>query len=139
MEEIQQAIDHYYGSASKLEDILANIVVEEEEKVGIRSIRSVTRKTGEESEEASVSELFDYLVNQSILHHATDIHVEPTITSTMIRIRVDGVLHLLKEIPKTHHKSLVSVIKVESGLDITESRLPQDGQIELEWNIGIEM
>src|ERR1041385_7564048 len=62
---------------------------------------------------------------------ATDIHIEPTDDSVKVRFRIDGALKEIETLP-THLKSaLVSRIKVMSGLDIAERRLPQDGRMRI--------
>src|SRR5450631_3664574 len=58
---------------------------------------------------------------------ASDIHIEPQIDDTLIRIRVDGVLHDLLHIPRALQNALVSRIKILSDMDIAERRIPQDG------------
>jgi len=60
--------------------------------------------------------------------HASDIHVEPQATDTIVRIRVDGVLRDLQRIPRTLQNSLISRIKILSDMDIAERRAPQDGR-----------
>ena len=59
---------------------------------------------------------------------ASDIHIEPQIDDTLIRIRVDGVLHDLLHIPRALQNALVSRIKILSDMDISERRVPQDGR-----------
>ncbi len=60
--------------------------------------------------------------------HASDIHVEPQASDTIVRIRVDGVLRDLQHIPRALQNSLVSRIKILSDMDIAERRAPQDGR-----------
>ncbi len=59
---------------------------------------------------------------------ASDIHIEPSDTRVMVRIRVDGVLKQLTTLPISIHPRLTARIKIMSSLVITERRLPQDGQ-----------
>jgi type IV pilus assembly protein PilB len=72
------------------------------------------------------------LANQIILKaltmRASDIHVEPQEKFCLIRFRIDGILQVIKEVPKTVQRLLISRYKIMSGMDITETRLPQDGR-----------
>jgi type IV pilus assembly protein PilB len=83
---------------------------------------------------------FDYdnkpivdIVNEMILDaihkHASDIHFDPTPDVLNVRIRVDGELIEYAKVPASVRKNLVTRIKIISGMNITESRLPQDGAI----------
>ena len=60
---------------------------------------------------------------------ASDIHFDPLTNHMKVRIRVDGALIDYAEIPNTIKKNLITRIKIISGMNITESRLPQDGAI----------
>ena len=60
---------------------------------------------------------------------ASDIHIEPKREDSLIRFRIDGVLHDIQTIPKIVHKAVVSRLKTMSRLDIAEKRRPQDGRI----------
>ena len=73
----------------------------------------------------AVNHLFSYAFDQ----RASDIHVEPKRDSSLIRMRIDGVLHTVYKLPKTVHSAIVSRIKILSRLDMTEKRKPQDGRI----------
>ena len=84
--------------------------------------------------EPSIPQLFEVILYQAILNRASDIHIEPGRDQSLIRFRIDGQLHVFKDIPKSYHKLLVSVIKIEAKMDIIENRLPQDGQFEIQLN-----
>jgi type IV pilus assembly protein PilB len=71
---------------------------------------------------------------QAVKDHASDIHFEPFEHEFKIRYRVDGALYETAPPPKNLALPIISRVKVISGLDIAESRLPQDGRIQL--NIG---
>src|SRR5206468_447199 len=57
------------------------------------------------------------------------IHLDPTPTGLRVRLRVDGVLHDVLQLPTEMMPNVISRIKLMSGMDITERRVPQDGQI----------
>ena len=70
----------------------------------------------------------DILVSASKLG-ASDIHFDPLEQYMKARIRIDGQLHDYVQIPNSIKKNLITRIKIISGMNITESRLPQDGAI----------
>ncbi len=73
------------------------------------------------------------IVNQIILyaaqHRASDIHFDPLEDALMIRMRFDGDLHNHSLVPKVYERNLITRIKLLSAMNITETRLPQDGAI----------
>lgn len=76
----------------------------------------------------AVDHLFIYAFDQ----RASDIHVEPKRETTIVRLRIDGVLHTVYELPKNVHSAIVSRIKAIARLDMAEKRRPQDGRIKME-------
>ncbi|MCX7653184.1 MAG: ATPase, T2SS/T4P/T4SS family [Fervidobacterium sp.] len=79
-------------------------------------------------EETPVVKLVSNIVNHAIELDASDIHIEPQRKNVVVRYRVDGVLRRITEYPRNMHSAVVSRIKILSGLDIVERRLPQDGK-----------
>ena len=71
----------------------------------------------------------EYLLHYAYEQRASDIHIEPKREKTVVRLRIDGVLHYIHTIPKPVHPSVVSRIKMLSRMDIAEKRKPQDGRI----------
>ena len=71
----------------------------------------------------------EYLLHYAFDQRASDIHIEPKREKSLIRLRIDGVLHHIHTIPKILHAPLISRIKTLSRMDITEKRRPQDGRI----------
>ena len=73
------------------------------------------------------------IVNQIILyasqHRVSDIHFDPLEDSLMVRMRIDGDLQNHSQVPKVYEKNLVTRIKLVAAMNITETRLPQDGAI----------
>ncbi len=64
----------------------------------------------------------DELLHAAIIRQASDIHVDPNEKETVVRLRVDGVLEKYRTLPAAIHGSVVSRLKVQSGLDIAEKR-----------------
>lgn len=79
----------------------------------------------------TVAELSENLVMEGIRRKATDIHVSPSSDTINVFYRVDGVLQYGFCTPKSAHNGIVSRIKVQSMLDISEQRLPQDGSFSM--------
>jgi general secretion pathway protein E len=74
----------------------------------------------------------EYLLHYAYSQRASDIHIEPKRDSSLIRLRIDGMLHSIHKMPKAVHPAIVSRIKTLSRLDIAEKRRPQDGRIKTE-------
>jgi type IV pilus assembly protein PilB len=68
------------------------------------------------------------IIQKAMTKQASDIHIEPQALSTIVRIRVDGVLRELESVPRNVQNSLISRIKILSDMDIGERRAPQDGR-----------
>jgi len=81
--------------------------------------------------EAPVIRLVNSFLDKGMKNRASDIHIEPQEHDIRIRYRIDGVLHDMAAPPKRYLAAIVSRIKIISGLDIAERRLPQDGRIKL--------
>jgi general secretion pathway protein E len=75
----------------------------------------------------AVDHLFRYAFDQ----RASDVHIEPKREKSRVRLRIDGVLHSVYELPKTVHSAIVSRIKNLGRLDMAEKRRPQDGRIKM--------
>ncbi|MFO7892100.1 MAG: GspE/PulE family protein [Longimicrobiales bacterium] len=83
---------------------------------------------GEDEGGGGAAKLAEELIRRGIAMGATDIHVEPEEEDVAIRYRVDGVLQSGGTYPKATQSSLVTRLKIMAGLNIAESRLPQDGR-----------
>ena len=73
---------------------------------------------------------FKDILTQAIYKDASDIHIEPFEDEIVIRIRIDGKLSKMMTIVKESYSFLLTVIKLDSGMNITEKRLPQDGRMD---------
>lgn len=82
-------------------------------------------------EEAPVVKLLQTIFEDAVQVRASDIHIEPQEDKLAIRFRIDGVLHLQTEADKRIATALVLRLKLTSGLDISEKRLPQDGRFNM--------
>lgn len=80
-------------------------------------------------EKNSIVEIINEIIIDAIKNRASDIHFDPTKECLMVRIRIDGELHDYTKIPNILKKNVITRIKIISGMNITETRLPQDGAI----------
>jgi general secretion pathway protein E len=71
----------------------------------------------------------EYLLHYAFDNRASDIHIEPRREASVVRMRIDGVLHEVYRIPKVVHGAIVSRIKTMARMDVAERRKPQDGRI----------
>jgi MSHA biogenesis protein MshE len=84
------------------------------------------------AEDAPVVKLLNTVFEEALKMRASDIHIEPQEKSLVIRFRIDGVLHVQTEADAKIASALVLRLKLMSGLDISEKRLPQDGRFALQ-------
>jgi general secretion pathway protein E len=91
----------------------------------------VRMKTGHEIEgtDRNIISAVDFLLQYAFDQRASDIHIEPKREKSLVRLRVDGVLHNVHVVPKQLHPPIVSRIKMLSRMDLAEKRRPQDGRI----------
>jgi len=85
-----------------------------------------------EASDKPVVQAVDYLLRYAFDNRASDIHIEPKRESSLVRLRIDGVLHAVYTLPLGVHAPMVSRVKMISRLDISEKRRPQDGRIKTE-------
>lgn len=89
---------------------------------GLKEIESSSQK------ELPIIRIIDSIIEYGYQNKASDIHIEPQETKTVIRYRIDGVLHDVLDLPKLIHEHLISRIKILAQLRIDEHRAAQDGR-----------
>ena len=129
--EILKAIDKCFVSeAGTLETILKD----SKEEYVVSTVEDEKFEVGEvekESRKAPIIKMVDLLLSESLKRRASDIHIEPYENKLRIRYRVDGALQEAFTLPKTHQNAIMARLKIMSGMDITEARLPQDGRFKV--------
>ncbi len=122
--EIEKALKKYYGVGAETLDEMAE---DEPLELMVGEDKEIT----EGDQEASVIKFVNQIIWEAFKDRATDIHFEPAEDELRIRYRIDGILHQTPMPPqlKRFQSALISRIKVMSGMDIAEKRLPQDGRI----------
>lgn len=78
--------------------------------------------------DAPTIRLVNSIIERAILERASDIHIEPKEKELQVRMRIDGVLRKILTIPKNLQNSVISRLKIMSGMDIAERCVPQDGR-----------
>lgn len=84
--------------------------------------------------EEKISEIVTHILEFAVKSRSSDIHIEPEERATRVRYRIDGILVEKLTIPRELHESLVSRIKILSGMKIDEKRIPQDGRFNFKSN-----
>ncbi len=130
-EDLNSAIDMYYGAGGKLDEVVKNIQEEGESDVDNILVGQEILSTETGPDEAPVIRLVNLIFTQAIQEKASDIHVEPEEDLLRVRFRIDGILREVFTQPKNLQYAIISRIKIMSELNIAERRLPQDGRIQL--------
>lgn len=121
-DDIEKAIDIFYSQGLSPNITSALKDVEPEVKtVTSQNILNLIK-------EAPIAKVLETILEYSVKGRASDIHIEPQEAKTRVRYRIDGMLQEKLVLPKAIHDSLVSRIKIVSGLKIDEKRIPQDGR-----------
>jgi len=124
LEAINQAYDRAQGSA---EAVMGDIEAAELDAVAHEL--EEPRDLLEADEEAPIIRLVNSLLFQAVKDRASDIHIEPFERDVSVRFRIDGLLYDVLKPPKRFHSTIIARVKIMSGLDIAEKRLPQDGRL----------
>src|SRR2546422_33075 len=122
--EIEKALKKYYG-------VGAETLEEMGEEAPLDLELPADKEITESDQEASVIKFVNQVIWEAYKDRSTDIHFEPAEDELRIRYRIDGILHQTPMPPqlKRYQAALISRIKVMSGMNISEKRLPQDGRI----------
>src|SRR6185312_14042680 len=121
--EIEKALKKYYGVGAE--------TLEEMGEGDMMELEITDKEITESDQEASVIKFVNQIIWEAFKDRATDIHFEPAEDELRIRNRIDGILHQIPLPPqlKRFQAAIISRIKVMSGMNISEKRLPQDGRI----------
>jgi general secretion pathway protein E len=126
--DIHRAISEVYGFREQIREASTQL---ESGAPDIRNLEQFVDLSGLEALEASsepVVAAVEYLLHYAFEQRASDIHIEPRREESIIRMRIDGVLHPIHRIPKAVHGAIANRFKIMARLDIAQRR-PQDGRI----------
>ncbi|MGE5234636.1 MAG: GspE/PulE family protein [Acidobacteriota bacterium] len=126
--DILRALNEFYGlrhSVKRAEkDLAAGI-----DLGNLEQLVRMKSETEIESSDRHIVNAVEFMLQHAFDTRASDIHIEPKRENSLIRFRIDGVLHDIQQVPKIVHAAIVSRIKTMSRLDIAEKRRPQDGRV----------
>ncbi|MBI4835289.1 MAG: Flp pilus assembly complex ATPase component TadA [Planctomycetes bacterium] len=130
---VNKALAKYYAeSTDGLEKIFKDMDTGADVQIGEKKNDSIDISSVESAaDQAPVRKLLNLILNHAIKDRAADIHFEPFEKEFKVRYRVDGVLYEMSPPPLTLAPAIISRIKVMANLNISETRLPQDGRIPL--------
>jgi type IV pilus assembly protein PilB len=123
-DELGRAIDRLQRAETDLNDVAASLATEDS-TAALGSLTAV-------ADEAPIVRYVNNLIQQAIENRASDLHVEPAEHDVRVRYRIDGVLHEIESVPRGVQSALISRLKIMSGVDITERRVPQNGRITMQ-------
>jgi general secretion pathway protein E len=135
-EAVAAAVDQAYASAADAaagaaESDVPSVIVEGSEAVETEldaAVREAERDLLSTQGKAPAVRLVDLVLFEALQRSASDVHVQPVRDRTLVRYRLDGALHTVRELPASLASSVVSRIKVMARLDVAERRAPQDGR-----------
>jgi len=127
-EDIMKIITEFYGFKSAITS--ANKEMDTKTDIGnLEQYVKLKTITELEATDQHIVNAVEYLLHYAYSSRASDIHIEPKRDFSLIRFRIDGILHNIHKIPKAVHAPIVSRIKMLARMDIAEKRRPQDGRI----------
>jgi len=138
MTDLQEFVHAAYGDVPVRWGLMASQAldrtIEQVQQLGRAEGRNFSDEVShlrELAEEAPVIELVNSLIAQAFEERASDVHVEPSEREFRVRFRLDGVLQTRLTLGRDRFDAVASRVKIISGLDIAERRLPQDGRLSL--------
>jgi len=137
--DVSRYIEEFYNLSKSIRGATAS---KEDEIPGIGNLEQLVElgKSGKlDANDQDVVHVVDWLLQYAFEQRASDIHMEPRREIANIRFRIDGVLHLVYEMPMPVMNAVASRIKVLGRMDIVEKRRPQDGRIKMKLPDGKEV
>ncbi len=126
--DIQRIITEIYGFRSSISAAEANAT----NRIDLGNLEQLVKlkRVGDiEATDQPIVNAVEYLLHYAFEQRASDVHIEPKRDATIVRLRIDGVLHNIYTFPKVVHAAITSRIKMLARMDISEKRKPQDGRI----------
>ncbi len=128
-QELDQLTNVLYGTQSDLDEVLDNMLLETE-TVSNQSEKMDLQVTSlkDTANEVPVIRLVNSILSQAAQEKASDIHISPEKSHIQVRFRIDGRLYDVPSPPKNMFQPIISRLKIQAGLDISVSMVPQDGR-----------
>ncbi|MBY0403416.1 MAG: Flp pilus assembly complex ATPase component TadA, partial [Cyanobacteria bacterium] len=131
-EQMETLLKRLSMGQNKSDDALARL--EEDETLQEEMLQTLSGNDIESqiaNEDSPIVKLVNAILTEAYFQNASDVHIEPNRENLVIRYRIDGILREAKVLPKTYSLAFVSRVKVASGMNIAEKRIPQDGRLSL--------
>lgn len=122
VDDIKKTLDLAYSQS------LTPEIKEALKEVQATQIIKTQPRTGAVIKDAPISKIVNTILEFAVKSRASDVHIEPEVTKTRVRYRIDGILQDKLILPQGIHEAIVSRIKILSQLKIDEKRIPQDGR-----------
>lgn len=130
--DILQAIDKFFVSeAGVLSEMIGEQGESDLEIVSVQKDEFDISDAALEGETPPIVKMVDLVIFEALKKRASDIHIEPQENDLRVRYRIDGNLHDVLKIPKKNQNAVLARVKIMSGMDITEFRVPQDGRFKI--------
>ncbi len=131
--DILSAIDEYYGDPleSSVKNMTRNLSIADFEIVSENDFKEHEDLGADESAQAPVIRMVNLIIKEALKQRASDIHIEPMSDGVRVRYRIDGILQDVMNVPKQNQNPVIVRIKIMSRLDITATRVPQDGRFKM--------
>ncbi len=126
--QLMAMMDRFYSHTEEISGLAKELT--EDMSNGMGDFGNVLGLTAS-ADDAPVVKLLNSVFEEAIKLRASDVHIEPQEKSLIIRFRIDGMLHIQMEADSKVATPLVLRLKLMSGLDISEKRLPQDGRFNI--------
>ena len=131
------ALYKYYGGAASVGSAIESYKKENKDDSSSSAAELVQVHDidvgGSSAQDAPVIQLVNGILAETIRRRASDCHVEPYETKMRVRVRVDGVLYEVAQVPVEMRRAVVARFKIMARMDIAETRIPQDGRIKLKF------
>ena len=129
--QVERAIQVLYGNegaARAIEEMKREQASGQGNDTAVQDSSFVSNQLDDSVNNAPTIRLVNSIIERAINERASDIHLEPHETEMVVRMRIDGLMRTILTVPKDLQSSVISRIKIMSGLDISERRIPQDGR-----------
>ena len=130
--DIEAALSKYYAERSSglTADPRLKEAIEDLTREHVEIEAAMAADGGVVEADAPLIKLVNSIIVEAFKMRASDIHLEPLSKTFRMRYRIDGVLHEIKAPPKRLQAAIISRLKIQSNMSISEHRIPQDGRIQ---------
>jgi general secretion pathway protein E/type IV pilus assembly protein PilB len=141
--DIEAALSKYYaergggGGGQRVADPKLAETIEELTREHVEIDKAAAAEDATVEADAPLIKLVNSLIVEAFKMRASDIHLEPLETKFRVRYRIDGVMHEMNPPPKRLQAAIISRLKIQSNMSISEHRIPQDGRIQT--NVGTKL